>query len=320
MSHTTAQPLHIAFAVDEHYVQPMGVNIASILAHNPDLDMIFHVFCIELSTDHQDRLQHLAQQSGKTIHIHPLPSLPALTEPEHSGHYSQAIHLRLSIPQALAPITDRVLYLDADMLCLGEISKLAQLDLSEVTVAAVRDFNALSMRTRLSYQHCTLRDYFNAGLLLINIPRWLEQRVSERTLDKMLNPTLKLKYRDQDALNLILDAQVRVLDSIWNHQCPLTRSLRKAQLELDAPADTRFIHFIGPLKPWRSWNPHASRALFVQYQSQSPWAGLDLDDHFSERERYVYTRFMYRTLFRQRRYLQGMRWYLRFRALKAKAA
>lgn len=81
---------------------------------------------------------------------------------------------------------------------------------------------------------------------------------------------------------------------------------------MDVPSDTKFVHFIGPMKPWRSWNPHQSKELFLRYQALSPWAGEALDDNFSPREIYVYSRFMYRSMFQQGRWLSGLIWYGKF--------
>jgi len=319
MSDTGSQSLnalHIAFGVDEHYVHPMAVTMASIIANNPGLALVFHVFIADVSPSSRERLAQLASQSGQRIDIHgvDLQALVSGVSAQQQSHayISKAAYTRLLIPEALAAITDRVLYLDADILCLGDISGLLNLDLEGATAAVVRDLNALGMRTRLSHKQLLLRDYFNSGVLLIDIPRWLEQKVSERALAKITDPLLNLKYFDQDALNIVLEGKVRVIDSQWNCQYPLTSRLRKGKTQMDVPADTRFVHFIGPLKPWRTWSPHQSRELFVQYQALSPWAGTDLDEGFTPRERHVYLRFMYRHLFKEQQWLKGLLWYVKF--------
>ncbi|MEE4465045.1 glycosyltransferase, partial [Azotobacter chroococcum] len=111
---------------------------------------------------------------------------------------------------------------------------------------------------------------------------------------------------------IVLDGQACFIDRGWNHQYGLTGKLKKGKAEMDVPPSTRFVHFIGPMKPWRNWNPHQSKELFLKYQALTPWAGVALDEGFTPREIYVYSRFMYRLMFRQGRWLSGLLWYGRF--------
>ena len=126
------------------------------------------------------------------------------------------------------------------------------------------------------------------------------------------DPALNLRYLDQDALNIVLDGSVQLIDRNWNYQYSLTRSLRKGNAQMEVPAEARFLHFIGPLKPWRVWNPHQSKELFLHYQQLSPWSGVALDEGFSPRERHVYLRFMYQDCLRRQQWLRGLLWYGRF--------
>lgn len=315
MSDCGTSRLHVAFGVDEQYMHPMGVTIASIIANNPQLPMVFHVFTPQISAQSRTKLRLLTLQTGQPIHVHLMDDLEALNRlplSKSALHVSKAAYIRLLIPQYLADQTDRVLYLDADILCVGTLDELRTWDLGVATAAVVRDRNAASTQAYLNQSSSVHDGYFNSGVLLINIPRWCAERVSERALACMADPRLNLQYVDQDALNIVLDGSVQWLETAWNHQYPLTRALRKKALQLNYPTGTRFLHFIGPLKPWRAWNPHAAKALFLSYQQASPWADTVLDADFSPRERHVYLRFRYQESFRNKHWLQGLGWYLRF--------
>ncbi len=307
--------LHIAFGVDENYVHPMGVTITSIVENNPGLDLVFHVFIAEISQANRERLEQLEIHFRKPIDIHPIEDLAEIREQNVSkshAYISKAAYTRLLIPEALQGVTDRVLYLDADILCVGNVARLLEMDVGDTAAAVIRDINAPAMCSRLAEKGLALGDYFNSGVLYINIPRWIATGVSERTLEKIADPVLNLGYFDQDALNIVLDGSVRFIDRTWNYQYGLTGRLKKVKDAMDVPSNTKFVHFIGPMKPWRTWNPHESKSLFLKYQKRSPWAGINLDDGFTPREFYVYSKFMYRLMFRQRRWLQGLVWYGKF--------
>lgn len=307
--------LHIAFGVDENYLHPMGVTITSIIEHNPELNLIFHVFISEISPASREQVERLEGLFGKPVHLHLIEELIDIKDPgsnKSQAYISKASYIRLLIPEALKDTTGRVLYLDADILCVGNISELLSLDIGDTIAGVIRDSAFKSMLSRLGEGDLVLGNYFNSGVLYINIPLWLAHKVSERALEKIADPALSLVYLDQDALNLVLDGSVHFMGKKWNHQYGLTGRLKKGKAEMDVPAETKFIHFIGPMKPWRSWNPHQSKDLFLKYQALSPWAGARLDDGFTPREFYVYSRFMYRLMFQQRRWLHGFFWYGRF--------
>lgn len=307
--------LHVAFGVDEKYLHPMAVTIASIVESNPGLELVFHVFIARISPASRTRLEQLEHLCGRPVHLHLVDELAEIKDPgggKGQAHISKAAYIRLLIPEALQDVTERVLYLDADILCTGEISELPQLDLGASIAAVVRDAGARSKRAGLERKGFALADYFNSGVLYIDIPRWIASGISERALEKIVDPALNLRYSDQDALNIVLDGQACFIDRGWNHQYGLTGKLKKGKAEMDVPPSTRFVHFIGPMKPWRNWNPHQSKELFLKYQALTPWAGVALDEGFTPREIYVYSRFMYRLMFRQGRWLSGLFWYGRF--------
>ncbi|WP_349616359.1 glycosyltransferase family 8 protein [Azotobacter salinestris] len=310
-----ADALHIAFGVDERYLHPMGVTIASIVKNNPRLDLVFHVFISKISSAGRARVEQLEKCFGWPVHLHLVDELVGVKDPgvnKSQAYISKATYIRLLIPEVLQGTADRVLYLDADILCAGDIANIVDLDIEDKIAAVVRDSASESMREELGRKGQALGDYFNAGVLYINIPLWMAGRVSGRALEKLADPSLNLRYSDQDALNIVLDGGVRFVDETWNHQYGLTGKLKKGRVGMDVPPDTKFIHFIGPMKPWRSWNPHHSKQLFLTYQALSPWADEPLDDSFTPREIYVYSRFMYRLMFQQGHWLRGLLWYGRF--------
>ncbi|MBB3104921.1 glycosyltransferase family 8 protein [Azomonas macrocytogenes] len=311
-------PFHIAFGVDENYIRPMGVTITSIIKNNPDSSFVFHIFSPEISQSNLEKINKLSTLSSVSINVHiiekPSTQNKQINDKKLS-HISEAAYTRILIPKLLHKITNNFLYLDADILCTGDISSLFDIDISNVAAAVVRDINSETMQHRLAKKQLVLSDYFNSGVLYINISYWLANNISEKVLEKINDPILQLGYFDQDALNVILDHSVFFIDSEWNYQYPLTSALRRGIVDTSY-SNKKFIHFIGPMKPWRNWNPHNSKELFLKYQDQSPWSEINLDDEFSPREAYIYSKYMCRTMLKQRRWHELFIWYTKFKHLK----
>ena len=89
--------------------------------------------------------------------------------------------------------------------------------------------------------------YFNAGVLLIDVPRWRQLRVSEKAL-AYLRSHPQSPYMDQDGLNVALDGCWTWLDPRWNFQDHYETHITSLQ----GPARPAVVHFVTRTKPWRA--------------------------------------------------------------------
>jgi lipopolysaccharide biosynthesis glycosyltransferase len=183
-------------------------------------------------------------------------------------YISSMTYARLLIPYLLPDYASRALYLDADILVLQDLEVLWQFQMEEAVLAAVNDVASETHAARLNSE---LRDgfgphYFNAGVLLIDLPRWRKERISERALEYLKqNPETHLS--DQDALNVVCREKWEKLDEKWNYQ-PSPEEQTSHQLTQDAA----IVHFVGPFKPWdpRSRNVHAR--LYDSFRRRTAFA------------------------------------------------
>lgn len=113
--------------------------------------------------------------------------------------------LRLLADQ-VQEIPDKILYLDIDMMCGGDLSKLYSIDIENYEYAAVKE----------KYGCWIIRpDYINAGMLLLNMKKIRETRLMEKAR-KMLQER-KLLFADQDAL-FWNTTKKKIIPRIYNEQ------------------------------------------------------------------------------------------------------
>lgn len=307
--------LHVAFCVDNHYFRSMGATIASLLDNNPQVQFVFHVFAFAVADEHRRRLRQLEQKFGVATHIH-LIDPARFSEFSHfiaSTYYSPSIFTRLLIPSVLRDVTDKVLYLDADILCVGKVDELLQHDMDAVVALVVPDAEATTVR-RVAALKLSQPKYFNSGVMLMNVPLWLEQRITEQAVDVMLNGGGRdLRFPDQDALNVALDGRAQYIEQKWNVLYGLIGDLENDIRRMKALDDPRFIHFAGAVKPWNNWCLHESRDLFFKYHQMSPWADMPLDE---TPQNYKEMRMHSRFLMRRGKAIESLVWYWRY--LKAR--
>ncbi len=197
-------------------------------------------------------------------------------------HISSVTYARLLIPSILPDAASKALYLDADILVLDDLSPILEANLDGAVVGAVLDERLDSYIKMGNRTSCTgtplpsVRDYFNAGVLLIDVATWRAQRIPERALE-YLERYPNSTYSDQDALNAACDGAWKKLDPRWNYY---QIDLPKRITDLSAAQRPGVIHFQGWQKPWDpvSLNVNADfydsfrgRTLFARTPAEKLW-------------------------------------------------
>jgi len=301
---------HIAFCVDNNYFRAMGGTIASIIENNPGQHFTFHVLAFEVTEDHQHRLKKLEKMYAVSTQLH-LLDLASFTQFSHflgHSHYSLSIFTRLVIPTVLKGQTDRVLYLDADILCVNKLDEMVDMDISQDIAVVVPDA-PVTLQRRVAALGLKHNQYFNGGVIFINIDKWISEDITQQTLDALLDSKTDMRFNDQDALNIVLNGRARYISPRWNYLYDLIHDLNVNKFAMRPVGKAVFIHFAGAVKPWTDWSGHDARHMFRKYLSLSPWSDMPLDpEPKNTKEMRMHSRFMYR----QGRPLESLKWYLRY--------
>lgn len=182
---------------------------------------------------------------------------------------SKMTFVRLLIPRALPETIARVLYLDSDLLVLDDLTPLWKVSLDETVVGAVLDRwdSQIKQREPGLEDVPRVKDYFNSGVLLIDLKRWRKERISEKALDYLvLHP--RTPFGDQDALNVACDGLWTKLDPRWNYQNHCGIRVMDMRLE-ERPG---VVHFIGAEKPWLTTSYNLNASLYDAFRSRTCFA------------------------------------------------
>ncbi len=305
-----ADSFHIAFCVDNRYCRSMGTTILSILANNPGVHFTFHVLAFAVSDDHRARLLKLEADYPVKTHIH-LVSPDLFSQFTHyiaSTYYSPAIFTRLAIPDILKDYTDKVLYLDADILCVGKLDELMALPMEDIIAYVVPDAEATTVRRAAALKLSQIK-YFNSGVLYMNITNWLAAGITEATINAMLTGGDDFRFPDQDALNMALDGKATYIPIRWNYLYGLIGDLENERRAMHDVGDAVLIHFAGAVKPWADWCLHDARKIFSKYHQMSPWADMPMD---ASPQNYKEMRMNSRFLWKRKQYGNSIQWFWKY--------
>lgn len=270
---------HIALAGTANYLPHLAMVILSIRKYNPRLPFCFHFFLEDISAENLQKVRKMSQSIQAVIQVH-LMNDEAFKEIV-SANYPASYWYRLIMPDFLLAQTDRVLYLDGDMMCHGEVNELFAIDVDVNCVASVStDRNAKRQCHRLGTQN-----YFNSGMMLFHTQHWHAQHMLDKVIEKMnwckenldhkghVRGWNGLYYQDQNVLNYVCDGHLTWLSKKFNYLYVLDRhAFYKKQFVNDDYKKQVILHFAGYTKPWHAWA--ASYEVIKEYnelKKQSPW-------------------------------------------------
>jgi len=278
----TNEKQHIAIASDLAYLVHAATLVRSILEHNWRHGLVFHLLTMDKRVMDDNRLKQFIQETSSEsvcYEIHYVDEMHPFIQsvPEGGTIKNRATLLRLMAPSLID--VEKLLYLDSDMIVLGDLAPLFALDMEGKVMAAVSDLFGSShvIAKGLGLQ------YFNAGTLLFNVPAWKANNCLEKVLAFTLGKftelfTRKKHYGDQDILNSVFQGQVRYVHPKYNAVNPLF--LRRCdfygKMFDEAHDQPVIVHFAGGAKPWNAWDIHPYAKKYRYYRQMTPWRDVPL--------------------------------------------
>lgn len=254
--------IEIAFGLSNQFLDVARVAMESILRCNTRQVRFWIVVSESANNDQFSAIE--SQLEGRaTLKIvyadQRVDRLPLPKDPR-MARLSAATYYRLIMPQLVQHYCSRVIYLDADVLCVGDLWDLWEVPLNGRPVGAVRDgyipkLGSAGMVPCAPHTVDPSAACFNSGVLVIDVEKWLAEDVTLGCIE-YLNSCPNLRYPDQDALNLVLLDRWTRLEPKWNEM--RTWRFEPSQMSKRA-SDSRILHFAGPEKPWLDNFPEGDR-------------------------------------------------------------
>lgn len=241
---------------DSNYVDKFLCLAQSIVDNAERSALHFHAVASDLRPGQHDQLFRFAQSRRFQLHLHQAP--PELESLYRSGSWSSAVYNRLLLPELVAEWTDRLLYLDCDMLVLEDLSSLFARPLHGHILGAVYD-NYVQVQPLIGITEPG--NYFNSGMLLIDVAGWRQNDISQRCIDYLRQHPEHIKYVDQCALNAVFAGNWERLPSAYN---TLTSYLPDAYGVAGAGrflSQITILHFTLQ-RPWVMLNKHPYTWLY----------------------------------------------------------
>lgn len=260
--HTYNNALNICYCFDDNYALGAGVSLTSLAENNKAHTVIAHLFVLSLSPENEQKIVDLANTyTNLSIIIYRVNNQFDISS-ENKEVFPLSAALRVLVPSVLYGEVSKVLYLDCDTLVCNDLFPAFSHETDKLLLAT-SDIAEREHLDRLGLE----KQYFNSGVMLINVTLWHEYNVTEKLIN-LLN-TQFYQFPDQDALNIILNDQVELASTDFNHQVLLGYSGDATE----NPERSIVIHYLGADKPWFSF---FITDTYKHYFELSPWRNQSL--------------------------------------------
>lgn len=219
----------IVFASDNTYAPYLAVLMKSIIENaSKDYNYEFMVLESRISKLSKDRIEGMFKgyKNLAIKFVNPSNVIKGIEFPTNS-YYTEETYYRLCC-QSIFSYYKKILYIDVDTIVLRDISELFNIDIEGYLLGASINagtiphaknnwpLRGINWRDYLvnTLQIKDLYNYFQAGVLLINIPEITKFDLQGKALTKL--KTIKPVLVDQDILNFVCEGKVKKISLQWD--------------------------------------------------------------------------------------------------------
>ena len=157
-----------------------------ITSLSSDVNVNFYVVDMDIDEQNKQRIRKSIDKFGQRAQLEFLtPNYERFSHLPRIGTFGIEIYLRLDLDLLLPQEIGYVLYIDADIVAVRDVSPLLSLDMENQVMGAVLDEALPQMgyavpEACLQWKLDMAAPYFNSGVLWINLKRWREEQITQK--------------------------------------------------------------------------------------------------------------------------------------------
>jgi len=266
--------MNVVVGIDDKYTMPCGITLISLLencSRAKDIDIYVIHGKGKLSEENKSKLRESVESRKARIFFKEIIASDYLNF-KPGAYYSEAICYRIFGPR-IFPKLKRMLYIDSDLLVLGDITEIYFTNFGNKYIGAVKDQGTKISPKIINHYRKIVGDkgtYFNSGVLLIDCVKWKKFGTEKKLIDFIVSGRASLP--DQDALNYVFNGKVFYLPDKWNFF--FKNLIFNVWHFFDNPEGIGIIHFQSPYKPFKSYRITRYEFAYMKYLLLSPWKNM----------------------------------------------
>ena len=283
--------IHVCFALYDparHYSKFTGTAILSLFENTNSKVTVHFLHDNTLTDDNREKFIQIAERYGQILKFYNVEELCTKDVEKIKEYFpnvgvdrhSIATFYRFFIMHLLPQEIEKVIYLDSDIIVNLDITEFWQIELRDKPFGAVPEFYQISdrdvsIKNRKKYiTICTEgvvnpEDYFNAGVMLINLKMLREEKATISAGMKFISEHPQFKLLDQDILNYCFSTTYLKLPLKFN------RFVLRARTENEWSIEKKIYHYATSRTCLVMDSRDPYNQLFMSYFMKTPWVDAD---------------------------------------------
>ncbi len=192
-------------------------------------------------------------QNLNSINVHIFQNEKYMFPNLENSHVSEATYFRLFIEDYIESSNEFLVYLDADVVCIKNPinyfkTKIESMVENDFTIAVMNEPGMPEIDERALDLGIKSGRYFNAGVMIINYPKWVDRNIKTKSIEIIKEKRQKLVLWDQDVLNIIFDGSFDDIDQEFNYRMDILNFSDNEITSIEK--EVYLIHYFGKSKPW----------------------------------------------------------------------
>ncbi len=246
--------MNLLFSIDDRFWRQMLTVLNSIRLNSQSCQIDVYVIQSQ-KLAHTKEIKQICELWG--MHYHPIVIKDEeFDQAPVTDRYPKTIYYRLLAHQYLPKQLHRILYLDADVLCINDVGSLYDTDLDGYLYASAIHTGltgTTEVINKIRLQNFDADGYYNSGVLLINLDLIRQQVHAEDIYEYIREHVLLLP--DQDVLNALYGKDIKTVpDQLYNFDArkgQTYETISFGEWTLDwVIKHTVILHYCGRHKPW----------------------------------------------------------------------
>ncbi len=276
-----SREIPVFFSTDDNYIPYLDVAISSLIA-NASRNYSYKIIVLNTGLKNENIAKvKMNERPGFVIDFIDISKQIENIKSHFKKvyHFSIVTYYRLFIA-SLFPQYEKIVYLDCDLVVLGDISELYNTELGENILGAVYDQYVCNTKEFRVYVEKAIGvnpdTYFNAGVLVISLEQFRKNDIEEKFINLLTEHDFDLLDPDQAYLNYLCFGKTHLLPNGWN----------KAPTEIACEGNKNIVHYNLYKKPWQ-YDDVIDGEYFWRYAEKSPFYELIIDQktNFGKKEK-----------------------------------
>lgn len=266
---------HVTCNTDDNYAQHCCAMLCSLFENNNELKFYVHILTHGLSIENKTQIRRLCNkyQCFHTIYDVDESRLEGVRFRKERP-LTKAAYYRILLPEILDESIEKVLYLDCDMIVVGTVNELFDLELDNYALAATLDCMPYNSIHRSQLKMESDERTFCSGIMMINLRYWRQSGIVDKLLEFSRSDRSPVFLHDQDSLNYVFKKQWFLLPPKWNKPSlsylPSVENVPYFDI-YEYVYQPKVIHFSSAAKPWLKMNFPYSK-LYKDYLKKSEFS------------------------------------------------